>query len=298
MAFMGIDGGGSTLRVIIVDDDLTPLAEATRSTANPSVIGHAAAAALIQSAMREAMSQASAPIEAAGIGIAGASAAHSTPWLLAVVSSVVPRAFKVPSTDTVIALAGAHGGLHDAMVLAGTGSVALAIGTNGEAHQAGGWGYLLGDEGGGYWLAMEALRACIRWQDGMCPEARDLAQRVLAALDLTGAIDLIPWVYQQPPPTREIAGHASLVLDAAAEGDAVAQSIVGRGAQALAAITRAAIERAELSAPAIQFCGGLLGFDNPLSLALCQQLGLTARPVPLYPPVIGAALLAKIQLER
>ena len=119
----------------------------------------------------------------------------------------------------------------------------------------------------------------------------------MTALGLARGIDLIPWVYRQPPPTREIAQHATLVLEAARDGDACAAGIVARGAAALASITRSAITRAGLNAPVIQFCGGLLGFDNVLSAALCAELGLSERPVPLYPPVIGAALLAKIRLE-
>ena len=298
MAFMGIDGGGSTLRVVIVNHALAPLAEATRSTANPSVIGHEAAASLIQSAMREALSHVSEPIDSVGIGVAGASAVHSTPWLLQVVTQVLPHALVVPGTDMLIALVGAHGALRDVMVLAGTGSVALAINGHGESVQAGGWGFLLGDEGSGFWLALEAMRACVRWQDGTLPEARELAQRVMASLGLARGVDLIPWVYRQPTPTRDIAAQASLVLEAAREGDAVARDIVSRGAAALATLTRAVIARAELEAPAIQFCGGLLGIDNPLSTALVQELNLSSRPISLYPPVIGAALLAKIRLER
>ncbi|MFN8379016.1 MAG: BadF/BadG/BcrA/BcrD ATPase family protein [Anaerolineae bacterium] len=298
MAYMGIDGGGSTLRVAIVDAALTPLAEVTRSTANPSVIGREAAASLIQSAMRDALSQVSERIEGVGIGVAGASAVHSAAWLLEVVTPLVPRSLVVPSTDMLIALVGAHGALRDVMVLAGTGSVALAINDHAEPVQAGGWGYLLGDEGSGFWLAMEAMRACMRWHDRTLPEAHDLAQRVMGSLGLAHGMDLIPWVYRQPTPTRDIAAQASLVLEAAADGDAVAQDIVTRGARALAALTRAVIARAELERPAIQFCGGLLSSDNGLSMALCQELELANRPIPLYPPVIGAALLAKIHLER
>ena len=298
MALLGIDGGGSSLRVVITDAALSPLAEAVRSTANPSVIGHDAAGALIQSAIREALAQVSAPIEAAGIGVAGASVVHSADWLVRVVRGVLPDTQVVPGSDLLIALVGAHGALRDAMILAGTGSVALAIDGHGQPVQAGGWGYLLGDEGGGYWLALEALRASARYHDGAQPEARDLAHAIMAALGLARGVDLIPWVYRQPTPVREIAGQASLVLEAASAGDIVASGIIARGAQALATITHVAIAQARLNGPAIQFCGGLLSFDNPLSAALCRELGLAARPVPLYPPVIGAALLARTHLER
>jgi N-acetylglucosamine kinase-like BadF-type ATPase len=96
---------------------------------------------------------------------------------------------------------------------------------------------------------------------------------------------------------RELASHAGLVLQLAAEGDACAGDIVLRGARALANITRAVVARAGLHAPSIQFCGGLLSADNPLSAALCAELALPVRPIPRYPPVIGAALLAKLHIE-
>jgi N-acetylglucosamine kinase-like BadF-type ATPase len=297
MAWMGIDGGGSNLRVVITDDALMPLAEARRTTANPSVIGRDAAGALIQDAIRDALAQTSARVQAVGIGIAGAAAIHSADWLMRVVQPLLPAAVVVPSTDLAVALVGAHGALRDCMVLAGTGSVALAISPHGEHVQAGGWGYLLGDEGGGAWLALEALRACTRWHDGTAPEGEQLARRVMETFDFERAADLIPFVYRQPPPVRELAGHAALVLELAAEGDACAQAIVRRGARALADITRAVITRAGLETPAIQFCGGLLSADNPLSAALCAELALPARPIPRYPPVIGAALLAKLHME-
>lgn len=286
------------MRVAITDDSLTPLAEVHRSTANPSIIGREASAELIQSALRAAISHTNLPIVGVGIGIAGASTAHSADWLISVVKTVLPDVTVFPSTDNEIALVGAHGARRGAIILAGTGSVALAINARGERVQAGGWGYLIGDEGSGAWLALEALRACARWHDGGAPEAYDLAQRVLIAFGFDHPTEIISYIYRQPPPIREIAAHASVVLDAATQGDDYAQLIVARGAQALAQITRTAIQQAALDKPAIQFCGGLLGFDNPLSAALCVELDLPERPVSLYPPVIGAALFAKLNLNK
>jgi N-acetylglucosamine kinase-like BadF-type ATPase len=46
-------------------------------------------------------------------------------------------------------------------VLAGTGSISLARAADGRAGRAGGWGYLLGDEGGGFWLGREAIAALL-----------------------------------------------------------------------------------------------------------------------------------------
>jgi N-acetylglucosamine kinase-like BadF-type ATPase len=199
--------------------------------------------------------------------------------------------------DNEIALVGAHGARRGAIVLAGTGSVAFAVNDAGEWAQAGGWGYLLGDEGSGWWLVLEALRATVRWSDGSQPEAAELAARMLAAFGLARPVDVISWLYHQPPPTRAVAERAPVVLAAAENGDPVAHDIVQRGVAALAASVRTAIARAG-AAPDIRFCGGLLTSDNALSRALCRELSLSHIPLPRYPAVVGAALLARLRCEE
>lgn len=290
--YMGIDGGGSNLRVAIVDADFTVVAQAHRETVNPSTIGRETAAGRIQDAMREALAAAGGPVSAVGIGVAGASAVYAEDWLRATVGAVLPDVPVAASMDHEIALVGAHGVRRGVMVLAGTGSVACAINAHGEWAQAGGWGYLLGDEGSGVWLALEGLRAFVRYHDGVAPQAADLAGRVQRAFGFTRPVDVIPWLYRQPPPTREAAGYAEVVLHAADDGDPTARDIVVRGAAVLAGIAQAAAARVGADFT-IRFCGGLLTADNALSRALCDRLGLDAIPYPLHPPVIGAALLAR-----
>ncbi len=294
--YMGIDGGGSNLRVAIVDEALNVLAHAQRETANPSTIGREEAAARIQSAMRDVMSAVEQPVEGVGIGVAGASAVYAEEWLRATVGAALPGVPVAASMDNEIALVGAHGARRGVMVLAGTGSVAFAVNAHGEWAQAGGWGYLLGDEGSGCWLALEGLRALIRHSDGGDPTAAPLAARIQQAFGFARPVDAVPWLYRQPPPIREVAQRAEVVLRAADEGDATAQDIVRRGATALAWIARAAAARVEAEF-AIRFCGGLLTSENALSRALCDELGLESIPYPLYEPVIGAALLAKLIVE-
>lgn len=306
--YIGIDGGGSNLRVVVVDDDMHVVAQAARGTANPSAIGRDASAALIQDAIREAVAAAlpsndgasseQQSIAGVGIGIAGASSAYAETWLRGVIQGALPGVFVAPSMDNEIALVGAHGARRGVLVLAGTGSVAYAVNAAGQSAQAGGWGYLLGDEGSGYWLTMEALRALIRWADGMQPEAEALSRRVMRRLGFHSPLDLIPWLYRQPPPTREVAQHASVVLDAADEGDAAALAIVARAADALEALVIAVSGRLGMTEPAVGFAGGLLSSDNPLSQALCARLKLDAIPQSMYPPVIGAALLAKLSMMQ
>ena len=292
---MGIDGGGSSVRAVIVTPDLTIWGQSEGPTANPSVVGADTAAATIQQAMRSALETAGLAadqIAAVGIGVAGAAAHHSAGWLQQVVTAITPQAQIFPSADFEIALVGALGQREGVLILAGTGSLAYGVNAAGETALVGGWGYLLDDAGSGYWLGIRALDAVVRAADGRGP-ATTLSPVLLGALALPQALDLIAWVYRSPAPrTREIAQLAPLVLEQAAGGDPVALAIVAQASDELALAAQTVICRLVMDTPAIAFAGGLLAGDNLLSQKLCVALGLDSRPVPCHPPVIGAALLA------
>ncbi len=291
----GIDGGGSSVRVALLDDRRNLLAESRGETVNPSVVGLEIAASRIHAALFAALEAAGLQpneVIAAGIGVAGASASHSAGWLRDVVHTVLPQARVIPASDYEIALVGAHGERRGVLVLAGTGSLAYGINDTGDSALVGGWGYLLGDEGGGYWIGLEGLRAAIAAVEGRDSHTV-LVESLLDALKLEIPRALIPWLYRaEQPRTRDIAALAPVVFAAASGGDSVAQAIVERGADALAACAQAVIRQLRLPSPAIAFTGGLLEADNPLSRALCRRLNLDALPVPRFSAVIGAALLA------
>lgn len=292
---MGIDGGGSGIRIVIVTPDLAICGQSEGPTANPGIVGAETAAATIQQTMRAALDAAGLAadqIAAVGIGIAGAAAYHSADWLHRVVAAMTPQARIVPSADYEIALVGALGQREGVLILAGTGSLAYGVNAAGQTALVGGWGYLLDDAGGGYWLGVRALEAVARAADGRGP-ATTLTPALLAALALRQAQDLIAWLYRADAPrTREIAQLAPLVLDQAEAGDPVAQGIVAKAGDELALAAQTVIRRLDMHAPPIAFAGSLLTGDNPLSRALCTALGLAALPAPRYPPAIGAALLA------
>lgn len=291
--FMGIDGGGSKLRVVIVDENLNTLTEASSGGVNPGVIGREAAADTIHATIRAALSEgALSPddITAAAAGIAGAAASHSGAWLRDILGAVLPASLIVPSSDIEIALVGAHGERRGVLVLSGTGSVALGINGRGESAQAGGWGYLLGDEGSGYWIGLEALKTLARQHDATHDYGSSLPALVLDALGLAAPKDIIAWLYATPR-TREVAGLAPLVLEAAAS-DKRAHAIIERAANELARLARTVTRRLDDENLPIAFAGGLLQNRNLLSEQLCARLGLAAFPTSRYSPVIGAARLA------
>jgi N-acetylglucosamine kinase-like BadF-type ATPase len=292
---MGIDGGGSAIRVVITTPDLTVCGQSDGPTANPGVVGFDTATRTIQDAMRAAFAAADLSpdqIAAVGIGIAGAAAHHSADWLREVVAAVTPRAAIVPSADFEIALVGAVGRHEGVLVLAGTGSLAYGVNAEGRSALVGGWGYLLDDAGSGYWVGIRALAAVARAADGRGPHT-SLTAILLEALDLAKPLDLVPWLYlSETARTRTIAQLAPLVLDQATDGDLVARVIVTGAAAELATAAHTVMRRLDMPAPDFAFAGGLLSGTNLLSESLCTALGLETMPVPHHPPVIGAALLA------
>lgn len=292
--YLGVDGGGSAVRVVVVDAALQVLSEATGPAANPSALGRDEAAQRIVAVVRAALASAGAApeqVRAVGIGVAGADAAHAADWLRAVIAAAVPGAQAVPSSDYEIALVGGHGARRGLLLLAGTGSLAYGVNAAGAAALVGAWGYLLGDEGGGYWLGAQGLRAVARMADGR-GRATALAPALLGALGLETARALVPWLYAAPR-VSDVARLAPLVLACAADGDAVARGLVERAARELTLAARAVCCRLGLDVAALVFAGSLLAADTPLRVEVCRLLGISAPAPPRYPPVIGAALLAR-----
>lgn len=298
--FMGIDGGGSTLRIAIVNAKLDVLSSLKAGSVNPSVVGHEEARARIQGGVVAALGEASMPperISAVGIGIAGASNLHGERWLLDTLKPVLPTSHHVPSSDLEIALAGALAERHGILLLAGTGSGAYGSKPGDIGLQVGGWGYLLGDEGGSYWIGRELLRLAMREYDlGWDANEDRLGRACLDQLGLSQARDLVAWVYQSDTaPAARIGRLAPFVLKRAEEGDEQAMEILRRASGHLADLAQTLRRRLDFAEGPIAFAGGLLDNDNWLSNEVTRRLALAKRPAAKRRPVIGAAMLAKME---
>jgi N-acetylglucosamine kinase len=145
--------------------------------------------------------------------------------------------------DAVIALAGANAGEPAIITIAGTGSISLGRNRAGRIARAGGWGYLFGDEGGGFDITRQALRAALRHEEGWGPET-SLRDVLLAETGSADINDLMHRMYTTDFPRPRIAAMAKLVDQAAAAGDVVARNIILHAAQELA--TYSAAVRAQL----------------------------------------------------
>ena len=310
--FMGVDGGGSALRAAIVDAELRPLATVTGAPVNPSIVGRDAAQMVIRDGIAQALRQARLQpqdIAAISIGVAGASNQHSAQWLAETVAPILPNSLLAPSSDLEIALVGALAQRHGILLLAGTGSAVYGAAPDGQQLQVGGWGYLLGDEGSGYWIGRQLLRHVVaRFDEGAPSRDNGLYRRCLEQLGLSDARQITAWLYRaEEPPVARVAGLAELVLSFATNDEKsmtndeklmmndekLVMKLIKSAAGHLARQVEIMRSRLEFRNAPIAFAGGLLDNDNALSMLVAHRLGLPQRPAAQHPPVIGAALLAK-----
>lgn len=300
--YLGIDGGGSNLRAALINQDAQPVAELKiPRTANPSSIGRDAAAKLLQESVNGILSQASLTAEqitAVGVGIAGADAVHSSDWLTEVLRPVLPTSQLALSNDIEIALVGANGARFGIMLLAGTGSAAYAVNQMGDSRMFGGWGYLTGDDGGGYWMGCQAIRYITDaddYDDFNAYVDQPLVRHIFAAMGISHQRDIIPWLYQsQPPRTRDVAALTDAIFAAYYDGDSAATDIIERAAYVLYRMVCNAQHLLNIPEGNVAFGGGLLQSDTPLQATTCRMLALETPPEPKFSAVIGAALLAKL----
>ena len=216
-----------------------------------------------------------------------------------VVRELVPaERYVVLGNDTFAALASGTAGGGGIGLIAGTGTVALALGRSGNQILVGGWGWLLGDEGGGFWIAMEALKAAARDVDGTGPHTVLTSElpRVLGQPDVREVYNLVTG---QRLDRTAIAALSTSIVEIAAAGDGVAASILDRSADHLTELVVATIAAAPFLEPdehVVVACGGVLSPGGWIVTRLIEQLSERASGfhvvVPTVPPVIGALYLA------
>ena len=119
------------------------------------------------------------------------------------------------------------------VVIAGTGSIAYGRNSEGDEQRAGGWGYLIGDEGSAVWIGLEGLRAAAHAVDGRgAPTA--IVPNLLRELGIAELMDALPLVYGRPHPAPAVIATARAVGMAASASDLIAVGILRRGGNALA----------------------------------------------------------------
>lgn len=181
-------------------------------------------------------------------------------------------------------------------VISGTGSNVFGVGPSGSGWRAGGWGHILGDEGSGYWLGLQSLKAALRDREASGPPTA-LSDAAVAFFSAPSIEALAASVYSKPLTKSEIAAFATETGRLADAGDAVACELYEAGARELAQQIAAVIERTGLSGA---FPVGLIGsaykagpiFVEPLTAAIHTLAPDADVSVVELAPVGGSLLLA------
>src|SRR5882724_10665591 len=193
-----------------------------------------------------------------GVFLAGCGTAEDRQTLSKLCAETWPQAKIITGSDRDSDLAAALGHGDGIVVNAGSGSSVTGRRDN-RTEKAGGWGHILGDAGGGYFLSIQALRLILREYDLHRGEVQFTA-RILRALCLNNLDELVRWA--QTADKMEIARLTPVVFEAAASGDARVIEILEEGARVLSEYTEAVATRLHLLAPKVILLGGLFQRDS------------------------------------
>jgi N-acetylglucosamine kinase-like BadF-type ATPase len=291
MRVLGVDGGQSGIRLRHSDDERTVEVDGVSRLEGDTV-------AQLADAVAEAHRSGGFP--PADRVVLGLTTAPSDADAIDRLCRLVAEATGVPEVwladDAVTSHAGALSGGWGVSLISGTGVACLAVPDDGEPRIIGGHGYLLGDEGGGFWIGRRGLGAVLRAGEGRgsATDLTDSARRRFGELE-----GLHVRLHDSVRPVHEIASFAPDVLEAAEAGDEVAGALLDRAADELALTAwSGATWAAGLSttgAVPLALGGRMLPDDGPLRRRLDERLAQLRSPVAVRTadgsPLDGALLI-------
>ncbi|WP_369393998.1 BadF/BadG/BcrA/BcrD ATPase family protein [Streptomyces sp. CG1] len=287
----GIDVGGTKTHLRAVAGG-TPVADHVRTSGGWRPHDPAAAAGWLARLVADALP---AGVRPSALAVGGH--ACETPRQCAEIRTVLRAHVDAPAlivgdAELLVPAAGLDQGVG---LVAGTGSVAVGRRADGTLVQVGGWGAVLGDEGGAAGLVREAVRACWSAHDrGEAPDA--LAAALLDAFGVPEVPALGGALESARAPSAEWGRHAPAVFAAEAAGSALARTVIADQGRALAALVALLARRGAAADDVVVAGGTILGrplLYDAFTAALAEALP-AARPRPLrVPPVDGAVALAR-----
>lgn len=259
----GVDVGGTNTRALVTSLTGELRGQAKGGAGNPIAHGAEVAAGMIVGTVREAIGALPADVARVVVCGAGSSDEVMPGFRQRIVDGLAAVGVRAPLTVRSDLEAGFASGTADEdgfVLVAGTGAVTGRLEGNRLIRPSGGEGWLLGDDGGGFWFGREAIRAALSDIDRRGPKTV-LTERVTATLGIEPERDpVMKKVYELPP--MRMGALAPLVTEAYACGDAVAVSIVESGAAALVRLVRSLDPEAGST---LVMIGGVVAPSSPVT---------------------------------
>jgi len=304
---LGADGGGTKTLGILADAEGNELARFQVGPGNPNVVGVDGAAANLLDLVAGCCERAKVDASTLGAGVFGLAGVGS-----AAVRDRLTESLRVGGasrgweqmiytieTDARVALEGAFGGEAGVVIIAGTGSNLIGKLPDGSVTTVGGWGRMLGDEGSGFAIGAEAIRAVTRAIDRR-GDAQMLRTMFAERFGWTSRGAIITAVYQEK---FDLASLAPLVLEAVEKGDPTAKGILATAAAQLADQLVAMVgHMGSLPSVRVVCIGGLI--DHPTVYSRIVSETILARIPTIrihpaqFPPAGGAVIMALNLLKR
>jgi N-acetylglucosamine kinase-like BadF-type ATPase len=302
---LAVDGGQTSSKAVIGTVDGEILGWGTGSPCDhlhgPN--GYQKNLDAIHSSALSAMQQAGTSpdtIVAVGLGLTSAPReSEALPLFSRMVHELCAPATIWVDADFVSNLAGASGGGPGVVVIAGGGSIGYGVDAEGREAIAGGLGYLMGDEGSGWYIGLRAIQEAARAFDQRGPESA-LLPMVLQHYGIGTIREIIRILYAVDFSREQVSTLTTMVVAVAAQGDATAREIVQTAGAKLGEIALGAIRQLhDIHDPVVFPTGGVFSAGALVTDAFEQKIhaGWPSAIVatPRFPPVIGAYLKA---LER
>jgi N-acetylglucosamine kinase-like BadF-type ATPase len=289
---VGIDAGGSKTRAFAVDREGAVLGRGAGGGAN--LLSSPDPAGSIGAALAESLAGAI-PV-AVVLSCSGGDRPADRDKGRAILTQLVGPAVRIDVThDAIAALYAGNPAGCGVVLISGTGSIAFGRNDEGEERRAGGWGYLIGDEGSAVWLGLEGLRAAAHHADGR-GAGTTITAHVLRELGVGSFMEVIPQLYGRAHPAPAVLAAVRAVGRAAAEADAIAVSIVQRGAHSLARAASVVAADLRLGDGPVYLAGGAFESLPSLERAVRSELLSILPRASVEPvreePAMGAARLA------
>lgn len=269
---IGVDAGGTGTRAVVVRDGVVVdrLAEGPLNVLlHPDALDRLTALVLGSGASE------------AGLGLAGVRTTGEAARIASELERRTGAAVAV-GDDAEVARLGAFDGGPGVVVIAGTGSIAWGRSADGRTCRVGGFGYLLGDEGGGYWIGNQAVRMGLRSADGTGARHPALETLLCRHFGVAAVQDIESLVYASPTDRSLLAALVPALAESTDEG---VVELFSRAGDALALLVASVQER--LGPLSVAMVGGVWN----VPVLRTRFVGLTGAVDPVQPSDWGALLL-------
>lgn len=246
---IGIDGGGTKTALKLADEQGNLALVNEGGPCNINSMGREYVQKMLKELIEDTLNKANITmdqIKVLCIGTAGVDRPADKKIMTEIIKATGFEGNTIVTNDAETALFGGVGGDEGVILISGTGSICFGRNSSGESKRSGGWGHIIGDEGSGYYIGINAINRIAKAHDGI-EEKTIMTDLILNHLNLQSPEGLIEFVYRSGAGKSEIASLARLVDEAYKQGDTIAEEILLRSAFELFLCCKAVIDYLKLN---------------------------------------------------